>query len=294
MTRLPARRRAEPRPITDREALRNALRYDPVDPVVPVDLEEAATPPPEPRLGLVATIALGTVLALLAVATVATASLAEVASPPVAVPALEQLFASLTEVDGLVALQATDLRTQIDAGAPTLQLRGFLIDVPVAVEDARAPDGSLDPARFRTALLATVAISAYEGGLGGTVTPRDPVLAGAAWALTASRYQQAFALAMALAVASAALAALLLWWRDSGAWMVVGLALAVGGGATLAAVALSSTLLDGSLASGSVLRREQVEVIGALLAVPARNAVITTCLGAVLATLGLARTVVRR
>ncbi len=99
---------------------------------------------------------------------------------------------------------------------------------------------------------------------------------------------------IALAVASTMLAALLLWWRGSGAWLAIGLAVALGGGGTVAAVAGASALLEGGATTANSLLRDEIEVVGALLEVPARNALITTCLGGAFATIGLARALVRR
>ncbi|MFN8638903.1 MAG: hypothetical protein U0360_05480, partial [Dehalococcoidia bacterium] len=293
MTRQPMRGRSEPSPLAGREALRNLLRYDPADRDDLGELEENNAPPPVPRRGIGGAIALTIALGALTVLAIAATSLAEAASPSVAIPALERLYGSLTEVDGLVALHAPELQAQIEAGAPTLLLPGFFVETPVPVEDARTAEGALDPLRFRSALLATVAIGAYERSLEGG-QPRDAVIAAATWALTAERYQQAFGLTVALVVAGAMLAVLMLWSRGGAAWLAIGLALALGGGATVAVIAGAGVLLEGGAATGNSLLRDEIDVVGALLGIPARNAVITTCLGAAFATLGLLRSIVRR
>lgn len=272
----------------ERVRLREFLRYDPLDEL------PALEPPREvarPRTGLVIALTFLSVGVVL-VATLAV-SFAQVTSPRVALPALERVLATLTEIDGLLVMRAADVQTQLEAGRERLTLPDFPIaDASVARTDAVGADGVLDHSSLRSALLAEATRMAYERGPTalGSERPGDGLLSGLLIVLTQAQRTRAGALTASACVAALVLAALLLLATPRRGLLALGAATIAAGLLTAGVAMASGGLLGGpeGLTAGT-LRAEETAVARTLLEIPTRNGVIVAGLGVALAVIGVVR-----
>ena len=285
------------------------MTYDPGDahdspaPVVSDDVAEpwrprqAAAPRRKDRRG--ASLGrLPVLLAILAAIWTLTLSVEQVASERAALPSLERLTVTLTDVDALIALHGDEVRAQATALEPQLTLPAYpLPDVQVAL-DVGAPSGVFDAAAFRRALLERSARDLYLRGAGAFAADAD----------TGADFGDSAGVRLLLAVLSASThdrATMLLWVMTAVTLVALGITARRGGvrhgpthaGLTLvAAAALAAAAALLTWAAGAILGIGPAGVVGdayddiagALVRVPLRNAAILAVLGVLIAVIPLA------
>jgi hypothetical protein len=214
------------------------------------------------------------------------ASFWQATTPAVALPAQARGLAALSELDALIALRAPDLQRQLDEGTDALTIAGFPVrGIAIDRSAAESPQGKLDPAAYRDALLEASASLLYERGLEALRSPDTTAVASDRLIelflnnLTQDRHEQAGLALVAVLAVVALLKGLLLLAARGYRWLALDLAVALGG-----AFALVLTLVArGALATletppGAALT-EYAAVTRTLLDLPQWNALAALALG---------------
>ena len=240
--------------------------------------------PPQERSGAGAVWWVGALLALTGALWVAALSLSQVSSRPVAIPAIEQGVAAITEVDALLVIHQHDLCDLAAADVP-VDILGFPISgLDVGVSDIHCTGGALDAAALRSLLLTTSAEHIYVNGADAFLA--DDNASQTASALSASggirqlistlgagTHDQMTVAAQVLGALNAVLLlGVVLLGRGVRRFAGAGLVILVAAFPTLA-VALLAWVFLGTMDSGSGITAQFAQIARSLAEVPLRNAV---------------------
>jgi hypothetical protein len=249
--------------------------------------------PPEMRSGAGPVWWVGALLVLTGAAWLGALSLSQLSSRQVAIPAIQQGVAALTEVDELLTIHEQELCALAESDS-ALEVSRFPVQgVDVSVRDIHCSEGRLDKEALRTLLLERSAEQVYVHGADAFVDDLSEAEASSILSTTGatratlnnigeSMHGRATQAAWILgAISALLLAAVIALGRGVRRFAGAGIVLVLVAAPTLIGVSVASFIV-GQMDTGSGVTSQFADIARSLLRLPLRNAVTLLAAGVAL------------